>query len=96
VKNHEIGPVLKKSKFCEAQIVYAHGENESGIKVAEITRRLGKSQDTFFSWKKKYGDKGVMELKRLCGLENENAHEKKLFADLSLDKQMLQDISKKF
>jgi putative transposase len=44
-----------KSKFTGAQIVYAIRENESGTKVAEITRRLGISQATFFTWKKKYG-----------------------------------------
>jgi putative transposase len=87
---------MKKSKFSEAQIVYAIRENESGTKVAEITRRLGISQATFFTWKKKYGDMGVTELKRLRTLEDdENAQLKKLVADLSLDKQMLQDILKK-
>lgn len=85
---------MKKSKFSEAQIVYAIRENESGTKVAEITRRLGISQATFFTWKK-YGDMGVTELKRLRALEDENAQLKKLVADLSLDKQMLQDILKK-
>ncbi len=45
--NHEIGPVMKKSKFSESQIVYAIRENESGAKVAEITRRLGISQAVF-------------------------------------------------
>ena len=86
---------MKKSKFSGAQIVYAIRENESGTKVAEITRRLGISQATFFTWKKKYGDMGVTELKRLRSLEDENAQLKKLVADLSLDKQMLQDILKK-
>ena len=86
---------MKKSKFSEAQIVYAIRENESGTKVAEITRRLGISQATFFTWKKKYGAMGVTELKRLRALEDENAQLKKLVADLSLDKQMLQDILKK-
>ena len=82
---------MKKSKFSEAQIVYAICENESGTKVAEITRLLGISQATFFTWKK-YGDIGVTDLKRLRTLEDENAQLKKLVADLSLDKQMLQDI----
>ena len=86
---------MKKSKFSEAQIVYAILENESGTKVAEITRRPGISQATFFTWKKKFGDMGVTELKRLRALEDENAQLKKLVADLSLDKKMLQDISKK-
>ncbi len=95
MKNHEIGPILKKRKFTEAQIVYAIRENESGTKVAEITRRLGISQATFFTWEKKYGDRDVTELKRLRTLEDEKAQLKKLVADLSLDKQILQDILKK-
>lgn len=86
---------MKKLKFSEAQFVYTIRENESGTKVAEITRRLGISQATFFTWKKKYGEMGVTELKRLRALEDENAQLKKLVADLSLDKQMLQDILKK-
>jgi len=86
---------MKKSKFSEAQIVYAIRENESGTKVAEITRRLGISQATFFTRKKKYGDMGITELKRLLALGDENTQLKKLVADLSLDKQMLQDILKK-
>jgi putative transposase len=84
-----------KSKFTGAQIVYAIRENESGTKVTEITRRLGISKATFFTWKKKYGDRDVTELKRLRALEDENTQLKKLVADLSLDKQMLQDILKK-
>ena len=60
-----------------------------------ITRRLGISQATIFTWKLKYGEMSVTELKRLRALEDENAQLKKLVADLSLDKQMLQDILKK-
>ena len=77
---------MKKSKFSEAQIVFAMREKESGTKVAETTRRLGISQVTFFTWKKKYGDIGVTELKRVRALEDENAQLKRLVADLSLDK----------
>ena len=95
MKNHEIGPITIKSKYFENHSVYAIREIESGTKVAEITLRLGMNQATFFTWKKKYGDMGVTELKRLRALEDENAQLKKLVADLSLDKQMLQDIFKK-
>ncbi len=83
-----------KSKFSEAQFVYAIRENESGTKVAEFIRRLCISQAIFFTWKKKYGEMGVTELKRLRVLEDENQL-KKLVSDLNLDKQMLQDIFKK-
>ncbi len=94
-ENQEIGPITKKSKFSKAQIVYAIRENESGTKVAGISRRLGMSQATFSTWKKKYGDMAVTELKRIRALEDEDAQLKKLVADRSLDKQMLQDILKK-
>ncbi len=63
---------------------YAVSESESGTKVAEITRRLGISQATFSTWKKKYGNMGVTELKRLRALEN--AQLQKLVADLNLGK----------
>lgn len=56
---------------------------------------MGISQATFYNWKKKYGDLSINELKRLRQLEEENRQLKKLVADLSLDKQMLQDIIKK-
>jgi putative transposase len=86
---------MKKSKFTEAQIVYAIKQSETGTRVDEICRQLGVSQATFFNWKKKYGDMGVSELKKLRQLEEENYQLKKLVADLSLDKQMLQDVIKK-
>ena len=80
VKNHEIGPVMEKSKFSEAQILFDIRENESGTKVAAINLRLGLSQGTFFAWKKKYGDMSVTELKWLRALEDENAQLKQLVA----------------
>ena len=61
----------------------------------EISRQMGISQATFFNWKKKYGSMGVSELRKLRQLEEENQQLKKLVADLSLDKQMLQDVIKK-
>jgi putative transposase len=86
---------MKKSKFTEAQIIFAIKQNETGIKVDEICRQIGISQATFFNWKKKYGGLGVSELKKLRQLEDENAQLKKLVADLSLDKHMLQEVIKK-
>jgi putative transposase len=65
--------------------------------VAEVCRKMGISEQTFFRWKKKYGGLGVSELCRLRQLEEENRQLKRLVADLTLDKQMLQDVlSKKF
>lgn len=86
---------MKKSKFTEAQIAFAIKQSETGTRIDEICRQLGISQATFFNWKKKYGGLGVSELRRLRQLEEENYQLKKLVADLSLDKQMLQDVIKK-
>lgn len=86
---------MKTSKFTESQIIFAIKQSESGVKVDEICRKLGISQATFFNWKKKYSGLGIAELKKLKQLEEENHLLKKLVADLSLDKQMLQDVIKK-
>ena len=85
---------MKKSKFTEAQIAFALKQAETGTQVDEVCRKIGVSQATFFNWKKKYGGLGVSELRRLRQLEEENHQLKKLVADLSLDKQMLQDVIK--
>lgn len=68
---------------------------ETGTRVEEICRKMGISQATFFNWQKKYGGLGVSELRRIRQLEEENNQLKKLVADLSLDKQMLQEVIKK-
>ena len=86
---------MKKSKFTEAQIAFAIKQSEQGVRVEEICRKLGISEATFYNWKKKYGGLGVSELRELRQLKEENAKLKQIVADLSLDKQMLQDIVKK-
>jgi putative transposase len=86
---------MKKSKFTEQQIVFALRQADNGVKVDEICRKMGISEATFYNWKKKYGGLGVNELRRLKQLEDENARLKQIVADLSLDKQMLQDALKK-
>lgn len=86
---------MKKTKFTEAQIVFALRQAENGTKVEEVCRKLGISDATFYNWKKKYGSLGVSELRKLKELEEENSRLKKIVADLSLDKQMLQDVLKK-
>lgn len=86
---------MKKSKFTEPQIIFALKQSETGTRVDDICRQLGISQATFFNWKKKYGGLGVSELRKLRQLEEENLQLKKLVADLSLDKQMLQEVIKK-
>ena len=86
---------MKTSKFTEAQIIYALRQAEGGTKVAEVCRKMGISEATFYNWKKKYGGLGTSELRRLKQLEAENQQLKKLVADLSLDKHMLQEVIKK-
>jgi len=86
---------MKKSRFTEEQIAFALRQAETGTRVAEVCRKMGVSEATFYIWKKKYGGLGVSELRRLKQLEEENRQLKKLVADLSLDKQMLQDVLSK-
>lgn len=86
---------MKKSKFTESQIVFALRQAETGVTVAEVCRKMGISEATFYNWKKKYGGLGTVELRRLRELEAENVQLKKLVADLSLDKHMLQEVIRK-
>lgn len=83
---------MKKSKFTEEQIAFALRQAETGTRVAEVCRKLGIAEQTFFRWKRKSGGLGVSELRRLRQLEEENRRLKRMVADLSLDKQMLQDV----
>ncbi len=83
---------MRKSRFTEQQIAFALRQAETGTKVSEVCRKMGVAEATFYNWKKKYGGLGVSELRRLKQLEEENRQLKKLVADLSLDKQMLQDV----
>lgn len=86
---------MKKSKFTEAQIVFSIKQADNGVSVSEICRKMGISEATFYNWKKKYGGLGISELRELRQLKDENARLKKIVADLSLDKEMLQDVIKK-
>ena len=86
---------MKKTKFTEPQIAFALRQSESGVSVEEITRKMGITQATFYRWKKKFAGMGVAELRRLKQLEEENKKLKRLVADLSLDKAMLQDVLSK-
>lgn len=83
---------MRKSRFTEEQIAFALKQAELGTPVAEVIRKMGISENTFYNWKKKYGGLGPSELKRLKQLEEENRKLKQLVADLSLDKIMLQDV----
>ncbi len=86
---------MKRSKFTEEQITFALKQAEVGTPVEEVCRKMGISNATFYSWRKKYGGLGPSELRRLKQLEEENRKLKRLVADLSLDKVMLQDVLSK-
>lgn len=86
---------MKKTKFTDEQIAFALRQAETGTRVSEVCRKMGISEATFYNWKKKYGGLGVSELRRLKQLEDENHRLKRMVADLSLDKQMLQDVLQK-
>jgi len=81
-----------KKRFSEEQIAYAINENESGMPVTEICRKMGVSDAAFYNWKKKYKGMGLTEIRKLKQLEEENRKLKSLVADLSLDKHMLQEV----
>lgn len=83
---------MRKSKFSEAQIAHALAQAEAGIAITELCRKYGVSEATFYAWRKKYGGLTASELRRLKQLEEENGKLKRLVADLSLDKQILQDV----
>ena len=86
---------MRKSRFTEQQISYALKQAETGTPVAEVIRKMGITEQTFYNWKKQYGGMGVGELRRLRLLEEENRKLKQLVADLSLDKHILQDVLSK-
>ena len=86
---------MKKSQFTPEQIAFALRQAESGTPVSEVCRKMGITEQTFYRWKKKYLGMGIAELRRLRILEEENRKLKQLVADLSLDKQMLQDVLRK-
>ncbi len=86
---------MKKSKFSEAQIAFILRQADEGTSVAEVCRKAGISDATFCNWRKRYGGLTPSEVKRMRQLEDENNRLKKLVADLSLDRAMLQDVLSK-
>ncbi len=86
---------MKSSRYTPEQVAFAMRQAESGTAVSEICRKMGIAEQTFYRWKKKYGGMGVADVRKLRILEEENRKLKQLVADLSLDKQMLQDVLRK-
>lgn len=83
---------MKPSRFTEEQITYALKQAEAGEAVIDVCRKLGISQQPFYQWRRKNHGLGVSELRRLKQLEEENRKLKRLVADLSLDKHILQEV----
>ena len=86
---------MARKRFTPEQIVAILREAERGVARKDLFRKHGISEQTFYRWKKKYIGMGVAEVRRLRILEEENRKLKQLVADLSLDKQMLQDVLRK-
>jgi putative transposase len=86
---------MKRKRFSVEQIVAVLKQAELGLPVAELTRQVGISEQTFYRWKKQYGGLQSDQVRELKVLQDENARLKKLVAELSLDKAILQDINSK-
>jgi putative transposase len=84
---------MKRRRFTEEQIIAVLREQEAGTKTAEVCRKHGVSQATFYKWKAKYGGLEVSEARRLRALEDENARLKRLLAEAMLDNAMLREVA---
>ena len=83
---------MRKSKFTESQIMAILGEGEAGLPVAEVCRKHGISNATYYQWKSKYAGVAVSELKRMRELEAQNARLKRMYADLALKNAAIRDV----
>jgi putative transposase len=86
---------MKRSRFTEEQIIGMLREQEAGLRTAEVCRKHGISEATFYKYKAKYGGLEVSDAKRLRALEDENAKLKKLLAEAMLDNAVLKDLATK-
>ena len=86
---------MPRRRTSQEQIIYALRQVEAGARIGDLCRQLGVAEQTYFRWKKQYAGLGVSELRRLKQLEEENVALKRLVADLSLDKRMLQEVLEK-
>ena len=83
---------MKKSRFTDQQIAFALQQAVAGTPIAEVCRKMGVSEATYFRWKQKYAGLMPSEVRRLRHLEEENTRLRKLVADLTLDKEMLSEV----
>jgi putative transposase len=83
---------MRKSRFTEEQIIAILAEQERGLATAEVCRKHGISEGTFYKWKAKFGGLEVSDAKKLKALETENARLKRLLADAMLDNVVLKDL----
>jgi putative transposase len=86
---------MKRSKFTEEQMLFALKQAETAQVVGDVCRQMGISEATFYVWKKRYANLGVLELRELRQLRDENGRLKRLVADLTLDRHVLQEVIKK-
>jgi len=86
---------MKRKRYTEEQIIAILKENEAGVPVPELARRYGVAEQSIYRWRSKFGGMEVSDAKRLKQLEEENRRLKRMVADLSLDKQMLEDVLSK-
>ncbi len=86
---------MKRSRFTEQQIAFALQQAEQGTRVSETCRKMGITEQTFYTWKKKYGCLMPLEVRKLRQMEKKNRRLRRLVADLSLDKEMLQEVIRK-
>jgi putative transposase len=86
---------MKKSKFTEEQILFSLKQVAAGQPVADVCRQMGISEATYYVWKKRYADMGLLEVRELRQLRDENARLKRLVAALTLDRHVLQEVIKK-
>lgn len=86
---------MKKTKFTEEQILFALKQGSAGQPIADVCRQMGISEATYYVWKKRYADLGILEVRELRQLRDENARLKRLVADLTLDRHVLQEVIKK-
>ena len=86
---------MKRQRYSEEQIIGILKEAEAGVPLADLVRKHGISSASFYAWRKKYGGMEVSDAKKLRALQDENRRLKTLVADLSLDNQLLKEISEK-